>query len=59
MFVEAFDRRVRCMPAVVGVIVTQGSVRVGEETTVIRPDQVVAQLIVNLREALLAKLQGS
>jgi hypothetical protein len=47
---------------VTGVIATQGGqqigLRIGEDTTtLILTDQAAAQLIVNLREALLAKLQ--
>jgi hypothetical protein len=62
MIVEAFDLTGRRVPVFVGVIATRSGVqtgmRVGEKTTLIRPDQVVAQPIVNLREALLAKWRG-
>jgi hypothetical protein len=62
LIVDAVDLAGGRVPVVTGVIATAGGLQVGmrvdDETTLILPDQNGAQLIVNLREALLAKLQG-
>jgi hypothetical protein len=62
LIVPAVDLAGRHAPVVTGVIATQGGLQVGlrigeDSTTLILTDQAAAQLIVNLREALLAKLQ--
>jgi hypothetical protein len=62
LIVQGIELTGQPVNVIVGVIATAGGLQVGmrvdDETTMILPDQNVAQLIVNLREALLTKLQG-
>jgi hypothetical protein len=63
LIVAAVDLAGRHVAVKTGVIATDpGGLQVGlqadDETPLILPDQAVAQLIVNLRESLLTKLQG-
>jgi hypothetical protein len=62
LIVPAVDLAGRHVPVKSGVLATQGGLQVGfqvdDETPLIFADQAVAQLIVNLRESLLTKLQG-
>jgi hypothetical protein len=62
LITPAVDLAGRHVAVKTGVISTQGGPQVGfqvdDETPLVLPDQSVAQLIVNLREALLAKLQA-